>query len=473
MSEITMMSIEQVSKMVERREISPVDLVEACLARIEKLNPELNAYVCLTAEQARKAAKEAEEEIANGHYRGKLHGIPIALKDLFYTKDIPTTASSEVLRDHVPDFNGTVVQRLIDAGAIVMGKTNTHEFAFGPTTEESCFGPTRNPWNPQKIPGGSSGGSGVATATGMAYVAMGTDTGGSIRIPAAMCGTVGFKPSIGLASLYGIVPLSFSLDHPGPLCRSVADAAITMDAITGTDENDPCPFAMKGEPTHFYDAIADVTDLKGKVFGIPTNFFFDKTDYEVERVFYEAVDRLKALGAEVREVEIPGLELVTDASTCLMFSEAAWLHRDWYPSRKERYQDGVAARLDQGGAYKATEYIQAVKDREKLMESWENTLKDFDAILAPTCPIEAFDIGLGAPWHVMTRGKQEMGKPMGTYHTRLADMTGAPALSVPAGLTKNGLPVGLMIMGRRNDDCAVLAMGMAYEKSYQYPVVEC
>ncbi len=468
MDEIVMMSIEEISMLIEKKELSPVDLTEACLFQIEKYNKKLNAYVYVSVAQARIAAKEAEREIVKGNYRGKLHGIPIAFKDLYYTKDIPTTACSKVLKDFIPDFNGTVVQRFIDAGAIVLGKTNTTEFAFGPTNEESYFGPARNPWNIKKISGGSSGGSAVSVASGMSYVAMGSDSGGSIRVPAAMCGVVGFKPSIGLVSSYGIVPMSFTMDHPGPLCRSIADVAISVDAITGTDDKDPCPFAIKGEHTRFYDSIANSTDLKGKVFGIPSNFFFDKTDYEVERVFYEAIERMKSLGAEIREIFIPGLELIPEVSTHLMFSEAAWNHKKWYPSHKESYQKDIPPRLEIGLAVKATEYIQAVKYREKIIEQWETALQDLDAVLTPTCPIEAFDIGLGEPWYITTRGKKEMGKPMATYHTRLANMTGAPALSVPAGVTKGGLPVGLMIMGKRNDDGQVLKIGMAYEKNYKY-----
>ena len=471
MKDITMMSMEQVAQLIETRQVSPVEVVEACLARIEKLNPELNAFVYLMADEARQAAKEAEAEIAAGNYKGKMHGIPIALKDLYYIKGVPTTGGAEVLRDFVPDFNGTITQRLIDAGAIILGKTNTHEFAFGPTTEESCFGPSRNPWNPAKITGGSSGGSGIAAATGMSYVAMGSDTGGSIRIPSAYCSTVGFKPSYGLASLHGVIPLSFSLDHPGPLCRSVADAAITMDAITGTDPLDTCPEPIQGEPTNFYAGLADVTDLKGKVLGIPTNFFFDKTDYEVERLFNEMVEKFKALGAEIRYVEIPTLEKVTDASTCILFSEAAYGHRDWYPAMKEKYQPGVAARLDTGNAFTAVQYIQAVKARAAIMAAWENTLKDLDAVIAPSCPIEPYDIGMEPPWTITTRGKEEGGRTMCTYHTRLANMTGGPALNLPMGLTKNGLPTGMMVMGARNDDLGVLRIGYAYEKAYSYPTL--
>lgn len=467
---MTMRSIEQMSALIEAKELSPVELTEACLSRIQKQNHNLNAYIYVGAEEACAAAKKAEHEITAGNYRGKLHGIPVAYKDLYYTKGMPTTACSEVLRDFVPDHSATVVERMAQAGAICLGKTNTTEFAFGPTNEESCFGPARNPWDPNKISGGSSGGSAVAAASGMAYVAMGSDSGGSIRIPAALCGAVGFKPTLGLVSSYGIVPLSFSMDTPGPICRSVADVAIVMDAITGTDERDPCPFAVKGAPTRFYEAIANIRDLSGKVLGIPTNFFFDRTDYEVERVFREAVDRLRALGAEIREITVPGLDLIPETSTNLMFPEAAWAHRKWYPVCRDLYQKDIPPRIELGLSITATQYIEAQKCREQIIAAWETALCGFDAVLVPTCPIEAFDIGLGAPWHVVTRGNQEEGKPTLTYHTRLSNMTGAPALSVPAGLTKNGLPVGMMIMGKRHRDCDVLSIGLAYERNFPYPV---
>lgn len=469
MHDIAMMTIEEVSDKIKNKEVSPLDLTKACLSRIDALNPTLNAYVYTAHEQAVASAKNAETEIMRGSYRGRLHGIPIALKDLYYTKNMPTTACSKVLADFRPDYDGTAVKRLVDHGAVILGKTNTTEFAFGPTNEESCFGPARNPHNPQKIPGGSSGGSAVAAASGMAYMAMGSDSGGSIRIPAAMCGCVGFKPSIGLISSYGIVPLSVSMDTPGPLCRSVADAAITLDAVTGTDENDPCPYAIKGRPTRFYESLSNAWDLKGKVLGIPSNFFFDKTDYQVERVFFEAVDRLKMLGAEIREIFIPALDLIPTASTNLMFYEAALAHKEHYPSKKELYSKGVADRIEIGRSISKASYLQAVNDRERMMAIWEDTLQTLDAVLAPTCPIEPFDIGLDDPWLITTRRKTEQGKPMATYHTRLSNMTGAPALSLPAGLTANRLPVGIMIMGKRNDDLGVLKIGRAYERTYTYP----
>lgn len=469
MEDITMLSMEKVSIMIENRKISPVDLVEACITRTEKLQTDLNAYVYFMAAEARETAKIAEKEIREGHYKGKLHGIPIALKDLYYTKGIPTTASSNVLRDFRPEYNGTVVQRMIDAGAIIMGKTNTHEFAFGPTTEESCFGPTHNPWNIKKIPGGSSGGSAVAAATGMAYVAMGTDTGGSIRIPSHMCGTVGFKPSYGLISLYGIIPMCTATDHPGPLCRSVFDAAITVDAITGTDPLDPCQDPVVGESTLFYEKLKETVDLKGKTIGVPTNFFLEKTDYEVERVFNEGVRRFQELGAEIKYIEVPLLELLDETGDCIVFSGTAFTHKDMFTRYRDKYQEGVAERLELGGKYTAVQYMQALKDCKKLKDSWEKVLDGLDAVIVPTCPIEAYDIGLPDPWLVHSRGKTEYGKQMCSRHTRLSSLTGSPALSLPIGLTKSHLPVGLMVMGRRNDDLGVLSVGAAYEKHYDYP----
>lgn len=465
---MTMMSMAQVAKRIENKEISPVEVVDACLKRTEELQGELNAFGYQMTERAREAAKIAEAEIAKGGYKGPMHGIPVSLKDLYYTKGITTTGGSKAMLDFIPEYNATIVDRLMDAGAIITGKTNTQEFAFGPTTEESCFGPTRNPWNTKKIPGGSSGGAGAAVASGMSYVGMGTDTGGSVRIPAGMCGVVGFKPSYGMASLYGIIALSWNLDHPGPLTRSVLDAAITMDHITGHDPLDPCTARSTDKATRFAAGLGPGGDLKGRVIGVPENFFFDKTDYDVEKVVRAAIENLKALGAEIRYIAIPSLDLVTNASTTIMFSDAAYLHRDRFARHADKYQHGVRLRLEQGGKYSAVEYIQATKEREIIMEEWEKALSGIDAVVAPTCPITAYDIGLPEPWEIQTRGKTEPGRPMCTYHTRLSCMTGSPALSVPCGFGGDGMPVGLMIMGRRNDDLGVLRIGHAYEKHFPY-----
>ena len=465
MSDITMMSIAQVAPMLKERKISPVELLDACMKRTRALNSELNAYICLMEEEAYASARQAETDISAGRYRGALHGIPVALKDLFYTKGIPTTVGSELMKDFIPEFNGTVVQRLIDAGAVITGKTNTHEWAFGPTTEESYFGPSRNPWNPRKITGGSSGGSSVAAATGMAFVAMGSDTGGSVRIPAAFCGTVGFKPSYGLASLHGTVGLSFNLDHPGPLCRSIVDAALTMDAITGPDPFDPCPGRLLTSPTQFTKNLEATDNLKGKTIAVPTNFFFDKTDYEIEKLVLNAIENLKMLGAVIKYIEIPDLEMVPDASTVILFAEAAHSHQERFLKYADRYQPGVRQRLEQGNKYTAVEYINALKQREQIITTWEKTLKEIDAVVAPTCPIPAYDIGL---LEIETRGKVEQARAMCTIHTRLANVTGSPAVSLPCGLTSTGLPAGFMVMGRPGDDFGVMQISYAYEKHNPY-----
>ncbi len=464
-NDITLMTMAEVSAMIKAGKISPVEVVEACLKRTEALQEKLNAYVYLMADEARKAAKKAESEVRK-NYKGPLHGIPIALKDIYYTQGIPTTGGSGLMVDFRPDFNGTIVQRLLDAGAILMGKTNTHEWAFGPTTEESFFGPSRNPWNPKKITGGSSGGSAIAAATGMAYVAMGSDTGGSVRIPSAMCGTVGFKPTYGLASLYGIIGLSFTLDTPGPLTRSVMDTALAIDAYAGPDPLDPCPGRLSGPFPKFAESLKEVDNLKGKVIAVPTNFFFDKTDDDVEKRVMNGVAAMKDLGADVQYIEIPSIELVPNVSTVILFSEAAHCHQERFAKYPDKYQPGVKARLEQGGAYTAVEYIDALKGREKIMADWERAITGIDGVVVPTCPIPAYDIGLPAPWHIQTRGKTEEGRAMCTHHTRIANTAAIPAITLPCGLTSEGLPAGLMIMGRRGDDVGVLQLGYAYEKHH-------
>lgn len=466
--DISMLSIFNASKMIRNGELTPVELLEACLKKIDNNQKSCNAYVYLDTNAAMAKAKELTNTIRS-NYRGPLHGIPIALKDIFFTKNIPTTAGSELMRNFVPSYNGTIVQRLEDAGAILIGKTNTHEWAFGPTTEESCFGPSRNPWDTKRITGGSSGGSAVAVATGMAYMAMGSDTGGSVRIPAALCGTVGYKPSFGLASLYGVVGLSFNLDHPGPLTRSVMDAAIVMDAISGYDPNDPCLGRSTSAATDFARKIEGTSSFKGKIIGVPENFFFDKTDYEVEAIVREAINKIKAAGAEIQLIKIPMLERVTEVSTVILFAEASFTHQKLFAEKREQYKAGVRDRLDQGFKYSAIEYINALKERDEIVKSWESTLQGIDAVIAPTCPITAYPIGMDPPWPITVRGKEENGRTMCTYHTRLSNLTGGPALAIPCGLSSEGLPASMMIMGKLADDATVLEIGYTYEKLFGIP----
>jgi len=463
--DLIMMSIQEISSMIKKKQISPVEIVEECIDRTKRLQPELNAYIAFLEEEAKRKAKIAEREIMKEGPKSPLHGIPIALKDLFYTKGVLTSAGSKLLKDFKPDYDGTITDRLIKSGAILMGKTNMHEFAFGPTNEDSYYGPTKNPWDISRITGGSSGGSAIAVATGMVYMGMGTDTGGSVRIPAAFCGVVGFKPTFGMGSLYGIIPLSFTLDHPGPLVRSVYDAAITMDIITGYDPKDPCIGRHKGENTNLTEGLRDLDNVKGMKIGVPSNFYFDKVDYEVEKLVKNAISNLTQLGAEIKIIEIPYLDIVPNISTIIMFSEAAYNHKDRLAAHSDEYKSDVKARLDQGMNYSAIEYISALQQREKILNAWNKVISEVDVVVTPTLPIPAFVIGSKT---VFSRGKEEPAREMCVRHTRFANITGCPALSVPCGLTPEGLPAGLMIMGRNYDDLTVLKIGYAYEKHYSY-----
>ena len=468
MSDITMYSIAELSKKLKEREISSVELVDACIKRTDQLQGKLNPYITLLADQAKSDAVQAQAEIDKSGPRSPLHGIPIALKDNFYTKGVLTTAASGILKDFKPDYDATITARLSKAGAVLMGKTGMHEWAFGPTNEFSYFGPIRNPWDPERICGGSSGGSAVAVATGMACMAMGTDTGGSVRIPAGFCGVVGFKPSYGLASLHGIIPLSLTADHPGPITRSVMDAAITMDMITGHDPDDPCPNRRINSPTNYAERIENADNLKGCLLGVPKNYFFDTTDYPVEELFKETVKRLEALGASIKYLWIPHLQEVPNVATVIVSSEAACYHKKYLAECPEAYQPPVLERIKTGVNFRATEYIQAMMDRKKIADAWEEAARGLDAVIAPTLPVTAFKIGSST---VVTRGREEAAVPLCLNHNRVANITRGPALSVPNGMI-DGLPTGLMIMGLNGCDKRVLEIGHVFEKHYPYKLLQ-
>lgn len=462
-----MMPIWEASSLIGQKKISPLELVEEAIRRTQALGGELNAYVTTLFDEAQQEAKKLEA----GRYTGRkslLYGIPIALKDLFYTKGVLTSAGSELLADFKPDYDATITKRLRGAGAILMGKTNTSEFAFSASGELSFRGPTRNPWNPKLISGGSSGGSAIAVATGMAYMAMGSDTGGSIRIPAALCGVVGFKPSRGLTSLYGVVPASFTLDHTGPLARSVMDIAITMDLITGFDEYDPSPVRYKSGPSEFVEALKGSDDLKGVVVGVPENYFFDKTDEDVEKLVRSAIGELRELGATIKPLTIPYLDIVPETSVVILLSETAQYHQSAFriQERTSGYNPGIKSRIEHGLTFTAAEYITALQNRDKLTRAWEEACSSADVIAVPSLPMAAYEIGTT---EIVLKGQKEPAKFMCDHHTRLANIIGAPALSVPCGLTSKGLPAGLMLMGKAGGDAAVLKAGYVYEKHHPFP----
>lgn len=465
--DLAFMSMYEVSKLIKEYKVSPVELVDACTKRTEALQDKLFAYITFLGEQAKEDAKAAEAEIMANGPKSPMHGIPIALKDLYYTKGILTTAGSKFFKDFVPEYNATVLDRMLDAGAINMGKTNTHSWAFA-AHSESQYGQSRNPWDPSKIPGGSSGGSGIACSTGMAYVAMGTETGGSIRIPAAFCGCVGYKPTYGFTSQYGIVPLSYSLDHIGPLCRSVMDAAITADIITGFDPNDPCPERYTGAHSNFAQELEGVEGLKGMVIGIPKNFFLDKLSPGIAKVFWDAVGRMKEQGAIIKEIEMPLVERAHEASHVILFSEAAHYHQHRFRENPEGFSAMDQSRIKQGLGYTNLQYVEAMLLREKLKRAWIEAAKDVDAVCFPTTANEAFKVGTSHEMTNMTveiNGEMENVNEMIGRLVRIGTITGMPAVSVPGGFTDEHMPVGISFYGKnRYRDVDALKVAWAYEK---------
>ncbi len=448
--ELCTLTLEYAAALIAAKQVSPVELTEAALARVATLNPKLNAFMTVTEDAARAAARAAEREIASGTYRGQLHGIPIAVKDLFATRGVRTTAGSKILTDWVPDYDATVVTKLNHAGAVSLGKLGMHEWAFGTTSDNVHFGPVRNPWNTECVPGGSSGGSGAATAAGMAFATLGSDTGGSIRIPAASCGCVGMMPTYGRASLYGAVPLSWSLDHAGPLTRSVRDAAIVLRAISGHDPLDP---STEQQPVpDWIDGIE--RGPRGLRIGVPKQYFWEGLEPEIERLAHKALSELESAGAELREIDWPNASSL-DPTTAVMFAEASAYHAPNFPSRRDDYSGQVAFLLDAGTKMTGVHYVQSYRRMQELRRGAADAILDgVDVLATPTMP-------LAAPGIESSR-QQDPTMRMAAF-TGGFDFTGQPAISVPCGLTSDGMPAGIMFAGRRWDEASVFRAGRAYE----------
>ncbi len=471
---LAFLSIAEAAQQIERRTLSPVELTRAYLDRIERLNPALNAYVTVTADSALAEARTAEQEIGRGGYRGPLHGIPIALKDLYATRGVRTAAGSKILGDWVPDEDATVTARLRQAGAILLGKTNTHEFAYGATTLNPHFGPSRNPWDTNCITGGSSGGSGAAVAAGIAAMAMGTDTGGSIRCPAALCGTVGLKPTHGRVSTAGIVPLSWSLDHPGPLTRTVEDAALVLDAIAGFDPRDTMTQPV---PVQQYRAAAR-GEVRGMRLGVPRNGFFDASDPEVIAAVEAALATLRDLGAIIEDVDAPEIWNGRAALGEIIMAEARHYHAASLRDRPQDFGADVLARLNRRTDLSAAELVAAFRQQDAAKREAATLLERYDALLTPTVRIpaprmveERISISPHAepPGTPATMGVDENGSLAASRalltNTGPFNLTGMPALSVPCGFTAEGLPIGLQIAGRRWDEATVIRIGHVYEQA--------
>jgi aspartyl-tRNA(Asn)/glutamyl-tRNA(Gln) amidotransferase subunit A len=449
-------SLAALSRELQARRLSPVEVVRALLERIDV--DESNSFITVTAERALEEASLAEGEILAGHYRGPLHGVPVGLKDLIYTSGVRTTMGSGFFGEYIPDYSATVARKLEDAGSVLIGKTNTHEFAYGPTGDRSFFGPTRNPHDTRRITGGSSGGSGAAVAAGLCYGALGSDTGGSIRIPAALCGTVGMKPTFGRVSKRGVFPLSWSLDHVGPLTRAVEDNAMMLNVLAGHDPEDSYSVDRPAE-----DFTRDLeTGLRGAGIGLPSSFFFEHVEEEVEARIREAAEVFASLGAEVREVEIPNLWDTLKAQRLILATEAYAVHEERLKNEPEKIGEEVRERLMDGESPKAYRYANARHRGLLATDEFDRALDGVDVILTPTLPIAATEIGQR---EISIGDHEEAVRSALTRLTGPTDLTGHPSLSVPCGTTASGLPVGLQLVGRRFDEATLYRFGHAYEEA--------
>lgn len=460
-NDLTDLTIAEVAPLISGGRVSPVELTHAYLARIEWLNPSLNAYVSVIAETALIEARTLEDELAHGECRGPLHGIPIGLKDVVATRGVRTAAGARILADNVPGEDATVTARLRAAGAVLLGKTNTHEFAYGVTTNNPHFGSTRNPWNPEFIPGGSSGGSGAAVAAGMAAMAIGTDTGGSIRIPASLCGIVGLKPTHGRVSTAGVIPLSWSLDTVGPLTRSVEDAAIVLGCIAGVDARDPVtpPVPIVDYRGHTGMGVA------GLRLGIPRSGFFDGLDPDVSSAIEAAIAVFRALGAHIEDVDASVLRRNRTAMRDIQQAEARRYHARWLQERAGDYGDDVRENLARRADMTADELVQAFRVRDAMIQFVSTLLHDHDALILPTTRIPAVPLGMEV---VTIEGQQETLRDVLTPNTNSFNLVGVPALSLPCGFTASGLPIGVQVVGRRWNEAMILRIGAAYERATRW-----
>lgn len=456
-SELAFLSLAEAAERLERREVSSVELTRNALERISALNRRLNAFITVLTESAITNAERADARRKQGK-TGNLLGVPVALKDLFNTAGIRTTGGARVLAENVPEHNATVVTKLQEAGAILLGKTNMMEFAYGYPHPD--FGETRNPWKTDHTAGGSSGGSAAAVCAGLAYGALGSDTGGSIRSPAAYCGLSGLKPTYGRVSRHGVLPLSWSLDHVGPLTRSSRDAAIIFDAITGFDQSDPASANAPSEPTVTV-IDQDVSSLR---VGIVDELFQRYVQPEVRDVALAAVKQLGELGVELNHVAPRHLDLVMPAITPIVQAEAASYHRHTLATRPNDYSTEVRDNLRLGAMVSAIDYIDAQRVRRLIRDEIESVMQQVDVLIFPTQPIvapplDSYQVAGSLSDDVLD---VEIG------HTGIANLTGHPALSILAGFTAEGLPVGLQITGRMFDEATVLRLGNAFESATEW-----
>ena len=460
-TEPALMSLTAVASAIADKRVSSREVTQSCLDRIAKWQPHLNAFMAVEAEAALKAAGEADAALAKGNRKGVLHGVPLAHKDMYYDAAKVTTCGSLIRRDFVPTTTSTALQRLKDAGTIRLGSLQMAEFAYGPTGHNAHYGAVHNPWSLPNITGGSSSGSGSAVAARLTFAALGSDTGGSIRMPAHFCGVTGLKVTYGRVSRAGAMPLSQSLDTVGPLARTVADCALLLGLMAGADPEDP---TASTAPVPDYMA-ATTTSLKGLKIGVPTAFYVDDLDPEVARILDETVAVLKREGADIVKVELPDQRQIAAASQLVLAVEAAAFHKRWLIERPQDYGPQVLMRLQNGLAIPGVTYLEAMRWRGAALAAHVTATSGVDAVIAPVSPVPAptiaeSDIG-------NTPGAEAVIQRL-TRFTRPVNYLGLPSLAIPSGFTKSGLPVAMQLIGRSFDEATLLTIGAAFQRATDF-----
>ncbi|MBI4219696.1 MAG: amidase [Chloroflexi bacterium] len=457
MNDLSFASIHELAPQVRTGKLSPVRLVEIALERIERIDPALNSFYVVMKESALKAAHSLAQEVREGKYRGPLHGIPVGLKDLFDVVGEKTTGGSTILKNNVARADATVTRQLREAGAIIIGKLNMVEFAMGATGMNPHYGPARNPWDTARITCGSSGGSGAAVAAGLCVAALGSDTGGSVRMPAAVCGIAGLKPTYGLISRHGVLDLSWTCDHVGPMARRVVDCAYLMNALAGHDPLDPA--SAREFPPDFAAGIGQ--GLRGIRVGVPQHYFFDGVDPEIEAAVRGAVELMAENGSQVRPVAMPWVSSGRAINMTVMMAEAVSVHEGWLKNHREQYSGEVRARLEAAQTMSALDYIRGQRARRWFNEKMAAAMRDVDVLVTPTVAIQTPTIEECTPPPGANEGRA--GGTLGMF-TGVFNTTGMPSLSVTCGYTRAGMPIGMMISGKPFEDGTVLRVGDAYER---------
>jgi aspartyl-tRNA(Asn)/glutamyl-tRNA(Gln) amidotransferase subunit A len=459
MTELVWASMGELARLVATKTVSPAEVVQAHLDRIAALDGTIKSYITVMGDSARAAAKAAEAAVTARETLGPLHGVPIGLKDLYCTKGVRTTAGSRILGDWVPTEDATVVTRLAAAGGIMLGKLNMHEFAYGPEGLNAHYGTPWNPWDrtTHRICGGSSSGSGAAVAAGLCPGALGSDTGGSIRIPSSLCGLTGIKPTYGRVSRAGVLPLAWSLDHVGPMCRSAADCALMLGAMAGYDPRDPSTSVL---PVPDY-AAALTGQVKGLRIGLLGRFFLESAGAPQRQAIEQAVKTLETLGASVREVTLEQMKYAAAAAAAVISAESYAYHEPWLRTRAAEYGPDIRERLLVGAFVSGSDYLKGQRVRRLIRDEVDRALGDLDVLIAPTLPIAAVPVGAR---EVEIDGKPQPVRPSLVRYTRPFNVSGQPVASVPCGFTADGLPIGMQVIGRSFDEATVLRVADAYQR---------